>query len=160
MKLQRNHSTHMPFLMKAVLATNGDILEMGSGMFSTPLLHWMAYPDRKVYTYESNPEYYEMVSGFKAPHHEIILVDSWDDAPIEREWGLALIDHSPADRRKVDILRLANYAKMIFIHDTEPRNERKYGYNEVIKKFRYNHFFRDLKPQSAVVSNLEQCTIH
>ena len=46
-------TTHMPVIIKFIQATEGRVLELGAGLFSTPLLHWLcAEKGRKLYTYE------------------------------------------------------------------------------------------------------------
>ncbi len=114
-----HYSTHMPLLVKTLSLTSGDVLEMGVGLFSTPLLHWMCSPaGRRLVSYESDPSYYEVFKQFEDEYHKVVFVENWDDADIEKPWDVAFIDHAPALRRREDVRRLANLAKYIVIHDS------------------------------------------
>ncbi len=136
-KLKPAYGSHIPVLLKLLSMTNGDVLELGTGMFSTPFLHWACY-QRHLVSYESDFEYYYQFSRFfRAPHHEVHLVNDWDTIEIERPWDIALIDHSPPERRVVDALRLANWAKFIVVHDTQVQAEKTYGYNAIYGNFKY-----------------------
>ena len=56
----KSWTTHIPMLIKTVNDTRGPVLEIGSGFFSTPLLHWICkYHNQEIITLEHNPEYYE-----------------------------------------------------------------------------------------------------
>ena len=47
--------SHLPVLIKMVLMTDGPILELGTGFFSTPVLHWLcAEKKRKLVSYDSS----------------------------------------------------------------------------------------------------------
>lgn len=153
MRLTKTYTTHMPVLMQALAKTTGDVLELGIGPFSTPLLHWACYGKRKLVSYESSNQYYKMNEAFKDAGHEIHLVSDFEDADIEKPWGLAFIDHDPALRRKEDIRRLANYATMIVVHDTQGRDDHSYKFSEIYPLFKYRFIFDKERPHTTVLSN-------
>src|SRR3990172_8346516 len=154
MRLQAKTGSHLPVLMKLLNITDGDVLEMGMGYFSTTFLHW-ACLGRNLVSYESEVEFYEQFArGFKTDNHKLYLVNDWDLADIEKPWDIALIDHSPSLRRAVDIRRLANTTKYIVVHDTDWRQGKYYHYEEVLPlfKYRYDHIVSTC--HTSVVSNL------
>jgi hypothetical protein len=93
---------------------------LGTGVFSTPYLHYECLlSGRKLVSYDNDKAWLAKftTSGggnhyyHQKPHHKLYYVEDWDDADIERPWDVALVDHSPSERRKVDIKRLTKFAK-------------------------------------------------
>ena len=154
MNFHPKYCSYFALLVKALENVPGDVLELGGGLHSTSFLHWMCLDqDRMLYTYENVPESFEIVNLCASDTHQVILVDHWDDAPIERQWGIALVDHKPGIRRKDDIRRLAEYAQCIIFHDSQGRSKKHYHYEEIIPLFRYRRGYGKAMPQSTVVSN-------
>ena len=162
MTLSGNYGTHLAPLIAAVNKTSGDILEMGIGIFSTPYLHYQALlTKRNLVSYENDQKWLNTfatsnVCGhrYQGLYHQFIYVANWDDAKIEKPWDVALIDHSPSERRVVDIRRLANLAKYIIIHDSNPRKDREYHYSEIYPLFKYHtDWDKDANP-ATVLSNI------
>lgn len=119
--------------MEVMNRTNGDVLELGAGVFSTPVLHWMCKKmQRRLMTIENDEKWFNFCRkpfqfGHNRPlHHRFIFVKSWDDADkyINRKWDVVLIDHSPSERRIVEIRKLANLANYIVIHDSDPHKDK------------------------------------
>lgn len=152
-----HYSTHLPLLIEVVTHTRGDVLEMGTGIFSTPVLHWLCSPNkRSLVSYESDPHYYETFKQFEDEYHRVIHIPDWDAAEIEQPWDVAFIDHSPMARRKVDVARLANHARYIVIHDSDWRSEKYYQWKEIYPLFSavYEHK-KTIKPRASVLSNFD-----
>ncbi len=147
-------ATHVPLLVRMFDKTEGDVLEMGTGYYSTPVLAWLCeLSGRNLYSYESKMKWYAKVVRKAKPFHKIIFCQNWDEADIERHWGLAFIDHGPNKRRQIDIRRLANHADIIVIHDTEPECEKDYNYSSIFSLFKYRVDFTKYKPWTSAVSN-------
>lgn len=154
MKISIWGGTHLPVLMKLVSITDGPILELGGGLYSTPFLHWACFANkRELITYENAPEYFNMVRKYNCDFHKVILIDDWDKMPIDRYWDIAFIDHAPAERRKKDVIRLANFAKFVIIHDTEENQEHVYNLGEIYPLFKYRYHYKDINPHTSVLSN-------
>jgi len=151
--------THLPVLLRVIDVSEGDILEMGTGYFSTLVLHWFSdLTGRRVVSYETNPMWYRKVSKYNSGKHEVILIDSWDDAPIEKQhWGVAFVDHGPNGRRHVELQRLAkaNNVDYIVIHDTEERHDNQYHYSRIWDLFKYRYDHKKYVANTSVVSNLK-----
>lgn len=141
----------MTLLIKALAATEGTVVEVGGGVFSTPLLHWLCkMQNRRLITYENEELYYRFSKEFQSPQHPVRLIKDWDDMDFKSHRGVVFIDHHPEHRRGLDALRFKN-ADIIVMHDTE--RPEKYNYSEVWKHFKYVAHWRDCKPWTSMVSN-------
>lgn len=149
--------THLPLLLRVFTESEGDVLEMGTGYFSTLVFHWLAeMSKRRIVSYESQESWYQKALKYHTGTQEIIKVDNWDNAPIESQhWGMAFVDHHPNHRRHIDIKRLANNADFIVIHDTELEHDNQYHYTEVFPLFKYRYDFTKFYPYTSVVSNFK-----
>ncbi len=117
MNVSIRYSTFLPVLMEVMNRTNGDVLELGPGVFSTPVLHWMCKKmNRRLLTIESDEKWFSFCrkyyqSNHRQPiRHRFVFVKNRDDADreINKEWDVVLVDHSPSERRVVEIRKLAN----------------------------------------------------
>lgn len=146
-------------LMKAVQATTGAVCEMGAGFSSTPLLHWLCL-GRSLVTYESDPDYAHYARHFRTKNHKTRFVENFNEADFDRHWSVVFIDHSPKrpQRRGDDAIKFKN-ADLIVLHDTEPENATRYGYNKVFPLFKYRYDWTLCKPYTSVVSNTIDVTL-
>ena len=152
-------ATHIPLLVRVFDISEGDVLEIGTGWFSTLMLHWLSeITKRKVYSYESNGFWYERALRLQSSHHKIIKVGSWDELPADKHWGVVFIDHSPEARRHIEVERFANKADYIVMHDTEPEHDKKYQYSKIWHLFRYRHDWKKSSSWASVVSNFKKLT--
>lgn len=151
--------THIPMLVRIFDITEGDVLEMGTGYFSTMLLRWLCeMSGRTLISYESKEKWYKKNMEKPKPYHKLFFTPNFDDAPIERHWEMAFIDHDPNERRAIDIARLANFAEYIVIHDTQVDGTRfnlpnDYDYGRIWPLFKYRYDHTRLLPWTSVVSN-------
>lgn len=148
-------ASHIPILVRAFDLSEGDVLEVGTGYFSTTLLHWLgATTGRKIVSYETDPQWFERAKRYQNDYHDVIFVNDWDAIPLDqKQWGLAFIDHAPHARRSVDIKRLKDKAEYIVAHDTEPRSEKLYGYPDIYSLFKYRVDYKKVEPWTSVFSN-------
>jgi len=153
MKHSPGWSSHLPVLSKVFKVTRGPILELGMGLYSTPFLHWMcAEVKRPLVSYEKEDYWIKTNHWFATKDHQIHHVKDWDKIDIEQPWEMAFIDHEPA-RRKIELARLANYAKYIVLHDTQPNQEKHYHYQEVYPMFKHIRHFGFSRAWTGVLSN-------
>lgn len=154
--------SHIPVLIDVFNNSEGPVLELGTGPFSTPLLHTLCVENnRMLISYENNPEFFKMHASFINEFHQIKLIDDWDKAEIENtHWGLVLVDHRPAQRRIVETKRLVKNADYIVIHDSEPRLTREYRYDLIYPLFKYrlDYILRPDYAHTTVLSNLRDLT--
>jgi len=154
MKLKPSYCSYIPALLIALERVDGDVLELGSGMYSTPLLHWMCIDqNRLLVTYENDKKYFDISKAFETDIHEVIFVEDWDLINIERPWGVVLVDHGPGLRRREEIKRLANYAQCLVVHDSNGRLDHMYRYSEVYPLFKYKWTYHKGMPHTIVLSN-------
>lgn len=155
-KYSKGYSTHNAMLIKTVENCQGNVLEYGSGIFSTPLLHWLCKDlNKKLVTLESDKNYFKFVYQFRSRLHRIILIENWDDFPIKEHWGVVLIDHDqPYQRRGADALRFKDSADYIILHDTEVQNI--YGYDKIWQHFKYRYDWKECRPWTSVISNFKE----
>ena len=153
----KNWTTHFIMLIQVLEMSEGSVLEVGGGIFSTPLLHWLCkMQNRKLVTYENDPEYYKVCRGFQSSGHKVRFIENWDDMDFKTHWGMVFIDHHPDERRVVDILNFKDKADYIVIHDTE--KETKYGFPKAWGQFKYRYTWKKSKPWTTVVSNFYPLT--
>ena len=148
-------ASHIPVLVKVFNASFGPVLELGAGPFSTPVLHALcADKGRKLITYENNKEYYDRFKRFATDTHEIILIDDWDKAETYKEhWGMAFVDHAPAQRRANEVKYLRNITGYVVVHDTDPKYEKDYQFSGVFDAYRYRCDYTKLSPHTTVLSD-------
>ena len=66
-------ATHLPLLVRMFDKTEGDVLELGMGYFSTMILKWLCeMSGRTLYSYESNKEWYGKVAK-EIPRENVYL---------------------------------------------------------------------------------------
>ena len=129
--------------MEYVAKTTGTVVECGSGQYSTPYLHWMCFPNRKLVTLETDALYAERFGVYETDWHTIRLIENWDIFP--PECSVVLIDSAPAESRTKLVKLFADTAEYLIVHDTER--------NLVITPFKYAKTFNAVKPWTTVLSN-------
>lgn len=149
-------ATHIPLLVRIFTLSKGDVLELGTGYFSTLMLRWLAeMSGRNVYSYESREYWYKKAKAKETEYFKVFYTPNYDDAPIERKWGMAFIDHGPNGRRITEIKRLAKWADYIVIHDTDIKDDNQYHYSKIWGLFKYRYDFNLYYPSTSVVSNFK-----
>jgi hypothetical protein len=159
-----DYGTHMAPLLTVIARTDGPILEMGCGDYSTPLLHALCAPtNRYLMTTDTDRNWLSLFLDLKTDWHNFDYVpvyeDDWELNPEPREWNrigtdrhwsVILIDHRPGERRVVDIVRLRPYTDIFVVHDTQ---QRTYGYEPVLSTFKYKYVYTRYTTQTTVVSD-------
>ncbi len=157
MNVSIRYSSFLPVLMEVMARTTGDVLELGPGVFSTPILHWLCKKGkRNLLTIENDYRWHYFARKYyRTDWHKHIYVQSWDDAGklINKGWDVALVDHSPSERRVVEIRKLASLANYVILHDSDDRQERNYHYSTIYPLFKYRYDFKEVEPATTVLSN-------
>jgi hypothetical protein len=152
-----NYATHLPALMRALERSgSGPVLELGMGLFSTPYLHYAcALAGRYLVSLDNNAEWAQFFinAGYESKEHNIFALKTWDEFALLEGWAVALVDHSPSDRRIVDIRRLAAFAHYIVVHDTNGRYDREYHYSEIYPLFKWRTDWTGDHRHACVLSN-------
>lgn len=157
-----NWGTHQVPLITAVVNTNGPILELGCGDFSTPLLHALcAINQRTLLSADTTKEWLRLFLDLETSWHTFVHVPipentenqdghEWDKIGNDVHWSVVLIDHSPGHRRAVDIKRLRTHTDIFVVHDTEKGYK---DYRPVLASFKYKFIYKRYKKQTTLVSN-------
>jgi hypothetical protein len=152
--------SHAIPLLASLWVSDGPILELGCGWYSTPVVHRIsAVQDRKVLTADSVYAWLSYFLFFASDKHELCLVNdndtpvknvndnvhvvrSWDAIGREQpNWGVVIVDHQPADQRAVDLLRLRDHVDLFLVHDTEPKQNIVYKLERHLETFTYRTVF-------------------
>lgn len=156
-KFSFRYGSHMPVLLQALLRTRGDILEMGAGIFSTPMIHAFTVAQRRnALTLENYPRWQRWFSIYENQYHKVKFINSWNDAEVEKPWDVVLVDQTPDHERHLAIKKLSKLARYIVIHDANlgGNADRQYKYSKVFPLFKYRFDYRDSEPNTTVLSNL------
>ena len=154
MKKAQHFSSHLPALIHTLAKTTGDVLELGTGLFSTPFLHYLCVPKKRLLvSVYNNQKYYESVLCFEHEYHKIIYTEDWAIPDLVRQWSVVFIDHGPPEQRRVDLLRFADLATYIVVHDTNGRQDTHYHFSTAWQDFKYVYTYNKFFPATTIVSN-------
>lgn len=135
--------SHQRCLLAAALRTEGPILELGVGWYSTPLLHEIAtVQKRKLYTFDNQPYWLPSFKPLQCEHHDIICVGWWPemyDIIAGERFGLIFVDQGQPIEREYSVRHLLEVEEgknaVYVMHDTEELHA--YGYERTLPLFRY-----------------------
>ena len=146
-------STHIPMVATIFLKSEGPVLEMGCGYYSTYMLHELCkLENRNLVSLDEKKEWLEKFMFFSNDNHQLHHVLDWASCELidKTKWGMVLVDHAPGERRKVDIDRLKNNAEYLIVHDSQ---EPGYKYEPVLSAFKYRFDYKLVSTWTTVVSN-------
>ena len=146
--------SHIPVLAKVMQMSHGPVMELGIGIYSSPLLHlYCRAQGRTLESYEHEKNWANLFKDFIQSYHTITQVDNWDTIPIEKQhWGVIFVDHE-SSRRSIEAIRAANYADFVVLHDTNGRMNPIYHWDLVYPHYKYQYHFDKTYPHTTVVSN-------
>jgi hypothetical protein len=147
-------STHVPVLIKIFGISDGPIMEIGSGVYSTPILHWLCSDtNRTLVTYENNQEFIKFAKEFESSFHAVNYVDDFLSIPNTGRYGMIFIDHAGRTRGYTTI-HFKDSADYIIIHDSNVI--RKNRYQLAFPEFKYRKDFTKYEPWTTVLSNIKE----
>jgi len=127
----RYGSNSIPLALSTLLTT-GDILELGMGMFSTPLLHKIAADhNRKFVSVDTEFGWIQkFVSYNLTSMHRVyqITTQQLNTFGMEQKWGMVLVDHLSGATRFQNIINFANSSQIVVAHDAERQSDSFYLY--------------------------------
>lgn len=113
------YATHLEPLIEAALSVDGDILELGCGDYSTPLLSAVARKSgHRLVVNASDATWANRYTGIAEVH-----IVNWEKWKPEGQYGLVFLDnelHSPG--RLAMLPGLSNIAKVVVMHDASQAN--------------------------------------
>lgn len=152
-------STHFPLLTKLVNHTTGTILELGSGLFSTPLLHWMCFENkRSLMTIERHAHYMDFARKFNTENHTVLHIKQVEEMDFgAQRFAIVFIDHSPKRPRTRgdDAVLFVDRADYMILHDAGKDGKAKYGYEQLYPRFKYRYDWEGAVPHTTVLSNID-----
>lgn len=114
--------THQPILTEAIRRSSGPILELGSGDYSTWLIHELA-GERRILTIDDNPEWLNKYTGLKNDLHEFRLISNEDILDFylsdDTHWSVVLVDNITWDIRLPAIKKYKHTSDYLVIHDAQ-----------------------------------------
>ena len=126
-------ATHQPTLYAVVHATDGPVLELGLGAYSTPLIHkWLENSERDIVSVDNDQERIRRFANlYSTSSHSFVFSDQSIDRMSEHiirisggaKWSVVFVDHdnqSSRDSRLISLLLMAPFAKFLVIHDVQP----------------------------------------
>lgn len=157
-------ATHQRLLVAACVRTKGDVLELGVGWYSTPLLHEIAVAQgRLLVTIDNNEHWLKPFKMLGQEHlHKLILAGWWGNAPLERtywgggRWSLVFLDQGQPIEREYAVHRLIQQTDVFVMHDTE--EEFAYGYGRTLPMFKYKFTDKSHRTWTTVASNTVDVT--
>ena len=130
-------------LTVASLISKGDLLELGMGLFSTPLLHNIAaHNNRKIVSVDTSYDWLKRFLIYNLTKtHEIYHVSESNlyEFGLNKKWGLVLVDHAKGGERYRNVISFSKLAEIVVLHDAEKMSENgyKYEHNKVRSYFLY-----------------------
>lgn len=134
-------STHQRLLIAAALRTEGEMIELGCGWYSTPLLHELALATgRRLWTLDNQPYWLPQFADLEHNLHRIVKVGWWPEMwrhfPPAKRYGLVFVDQGQPIEREYTMREFLEREKcgggadVYVLHDTEEGVA--YGYNRLL----------------------------
>lgn len=114
------YASHLPLLAYAAAFTSGPILELGTGDYSTPLLHqWARHNGRPVISVENDAAWFNrMKAVYGIWPHIFELTINWEKwSPPGVDFGLAFIDFEPHELRPQVLAHIGPQCRYIVLRD-------------------------------------------
>lgn len=145
----------IPILTKLMEHVDKPVLELGMGWNSTPLLHWLCREkDIELTSIESDKEWMEKFRDFETYKHAIIHHDFNEPLDLGYNFGLVLVDHRPARKRRSSAKFYADRADLVLLHDSELADNPAYKYSPIYDNFKYKYEYKGVgKPYTMILSN-------
>jgi hypothetical protein len=120
-------ATHQPVLIEIFkhLSKEGSVLELGSGLGSTELLHNLCLKDnRKLVTVDDSEEWLQKYENqFTSPNHKYKLLPieniNYDKEILDTKWELIFIDQGSWENRVESVKVFKDICKFLVIHDSD-----------------------------------------
>lgn len=172
--------SYMVPLYTSLSATNGPVMEIGGGLLSTHLLHFLcgcAQPARELYTGELNPAWYDEIKQYQSDKHQVELLTDLNNLPVDKKWSVVFLDGDdpkPIPEKYPQIpeklnpnsegynlrkglllyMKQKTNAEIFVIHDSDhPLFVGDKMWQKSIEGFRYRWEFKMEKPFTLVLSD-------
>lgn len=114
-------STHLPLLLAAILKSEGPVLEIGVGHFSTPILHSVCNAlGRTLVSVESDRIWAtQFMEQYGGGFHDFEFGFDCLERLSKQQWGAVLVDESPGSRRGETVKLFGDCADFLVVHDVQ-----------------------------------------
>jgi predicted O-methyltransferase YrrM len=146
--------THICSLVTAVTRTDGPVLEIGSGDFSTPVLHAICKSQgRFLLTLDNQSRWLNYFRDLESSSHVLHYAPALLEflKKNESHWSVVFIDHAPAYERGIALHLLQKKADVFVLHDSESQG---YGYGQYLSLFKYCYTDERYETTTTLVSNV------
>lgn len=137
--------THQPALFTICNKPNLNILEFGCGVFSTPMLAYMASKlNSNIISLETDQRWLDEAKSrcCKVQSHSFLLVSDWfsflaeDPAKLQQQkWDVVFVDQAPWNARHDTIIAFKNIAEYIVVHDSDMHPGFEFDYTPHLKNY-------------------------
>lgn len=146
------YGTHLVPLIAAVMATKGDVLELGMGDFSTPVLHEvLRNTTRQIFSIENDGNWYVNFIDLQSDNHSIVNAHYSHIVKINKVFSVILVDNAPAEDRIKCLAEFREKAEIFVVHDTDKM--RYYGYEPIFETFRYRNTYERYIKSTTLLSD-------
>lgn len=148
------YSTNQQAVVYALMKTQGPVIELGSGYYSTPILHEICKGQKRLLmTFDNSPEWLIKFDHLKSDLHSIAIVEDWNKLLAgfnEGAIGVALVDQWPIEQRLLWIQKLLPVTDIIVCHDAECKIHYPQGLEGIGK---YHKLFNWQSPWTMCLSD-------
>ena len=151
--MSQGYASHLTLLAAAFTKSTGSVLELGTGLGSTLMLHGLCgATGRKLKSLESNKQWFnELRPEYQSDWHEFKCIDNFQKLPeYSQDWGLAFVDHGIIEERALSVKALT-HIPIVVVHDT--CHPKLYKYDEAFEHYKYRFDLKLFGPHTTVLSN-------
>ena len=148
------YGTHLPVLFACIASTDGPVIELGCGWYSTPLIH-AATPNRQVLTLDKDKGWLDKFQYLASERHQIELVKDWSRPTLVPKlgavlWSVCLVDCESHGERRDALAFVRPRCRYVILHDSEVPE-----FAPVMGQFRYRLDFKRMTPNTTVFSDYQ-----
>lgn len=146
--------SHLPALLACIAVTDGPVLELGVGHFSTPHLHALCGAmGRALVSIEKDDGWRAEFERFNGDAHKVYR-DEWE--PYNTPWGVAFIDHSPGGANRANAFKhLIEVSDYVVMHDAQKDAENFQAVEPMLEGLNW-HLCTSYFPHTLVASKTKQ----
>lgn len=157
-----SYASYMSPLVACLAASDGPVLELGMGHWSSPFLHrYCLAAGRYLRSVDEDPAWIEPFKQYNlVSYHEVGfgIYDFVFEFYARQQWGVVFMDHSPGERRPADAVMFKSTAKFIIVHDysgTDGDKPSMAALFEPVRKQWKNAVVAEYSPSTLILSNSE-----
>ena len=154
--LNDGYGSHAVPLTISALITNGDILELGIGKYSTVALNSVAKQQKKfLLSTESEIDWMNKFVHLNDTINHLILSSNSECAKsinMDKKWGMVFVDHLQAENRQLDMIKYADKAQIVVAHDSEKGANGYYHYDKAYPYFKFHCKYSLYLPNRGYIS--------